>query len=420
MATAVSQRGYTYEPPKARPSTELAPVAPDERIHALDLLRGWAMFGVLWSNLNDWYGTADPTSGLDRALQWTQNWVLESRFYTLLCILFGVGFGIQLMRANDRGTDVKTTYYRRSAALLAIGVVHGTLIWNGDILTMYALVAFALVMFRAMSARAVLWSAALSWFLAPEIVSRVRFLAGQRYMVPRVDNTTAGWVFGHGSWLQIAPFRLDAYLDWFGRWGLTFYWSILATFLVGLWAVKSGYLRRVFEDRKTTLRLLAVAVVFAAVGFAWQAWLPKHIPRQAGFGTGVTDPQFWIPWRSAFRVLGWATEATALGYAAALILLWQTPRGARLPAPLAATGRMALTTYLTQSVVCTLLFYGYGFGLYGRFGYTGMFVLTLVLFGCQMAASTWWLSRYRFGPVEWLWRTLTYGRAPAMRIREAA
>jgi uncharacterized protein len=222
MSTAVAQRGYTYDAPKARPSTELAPVAPDERIHALDLLRGWAMFGVLWSNLNDWYGTADATSGLDRALQWTQNWVIESRFYTLLCILFGVGFGIQLMRANDRGTDVKTTYYRRSAALLAIGVVHGTLIWNGDILTMYALVAFALVMFRAMSARAVLWSAALSWFLAPEIVSRVRFLAGQRYMVARVDNTTAGWVFGHGSWLQIAPFRLDAYLDWFGRWGLLF------------------------------------------------------------------------------------------------------------------------------------------------------------------------------------------------------
>jgi uncharacterized protein len=81
---------------------------------------------------------------------------------------------------------------------------------------------------------------------------------------------------------------------------------------------------------------------------------------------------------------------------------------------------MALTTYLTQSVVCTLLFYGYGLGLYGRFGFTGMFILTLVLFGCQMAASTWWLSRFRFGPAEWLWRTATYGSAPRMRLSDAS
>lgn len=420
MSTTAVDRGVTYRPPEVRPATELAPVAPEERIHALDLLRGWAMFGVLWSNLNDWYGTAEPAGGFDRALAWTQGWLLESRFYTLLCILFGVGFGIQLTRAAERGADVKATYYRRSLALLAIGIVHGLVIWNGDILTMYALVAFALVMFRTVSAKGILASAVLSWFVAPQLVGGVRFIAGQRYMVPRVNGATASWIFGHGTWLEIAPFRVEAYVDWIGRWGLTLYWTILATFLIGLWAVKSGYLRRALEDRATTARLLVVAIVAGAVGYAWQAWYPRILPPQPPRWTGATGQLFWGAWRIGYGLLNWSVEGTALAYAAALVLVGQTARGSRVLRPLASTGRMALTTYLTQSVVCTLLFYGYGLGLYGRFGFTGMFILTLVLFGCQMAASTWWLSRFRFGPAEWLWRTATYGSAPRMRLSDAS
>jgi uncharacterized protein len=105
----------------------------------------------------------------------------------------------------------------------------------------------------------------------------------------------------------------------------------------------------------------------------------------------------------------------AIAYACILLLIWQRPRGERVLRPLAATGRMALTTYLTQSIVCTLLFYSYGLGWYGTVGFTGMFLITLILFACQMAASTWWLARFRYGPAEWGWRTLAYGRAPAMQ-----
>ena len=101
-------------------SDVLRPVAPEERIHALDMLRGWAMFGVLWSNLNDHYGTREPVTRLDHALEWSQTWLLESRFYSLLILLFGIGFGIQLTRADDGGTGFRATYYRRAAALLAL------------------------------------------------------------------------------------------------------------------------------------------------------------------------------------------------------------------------------------------------------------------------------------------------------------
>jgi uncharacterized protein len=125
----------------------------------------------------------------------------------------------------------------------------------------------------------------------------------------------------------------------------------------------------------------------------------------------------WQPF--LFKALDWSVEAMGLAYAALLLLAFQTRRGARLLAPLAATGRMALTTYLTQSVVCTTLFYSYGFRLMGKVGYTGMFVITVSLFAVQMAVSVWWLKRYRFGPVEWLWRRLTYGHAPSMRVATA-
>lgn len=394
----------------------LTPVAPNERIHALDLLRGWAMFGVLWANLNTDYGTRDPANAMDRGLAWLQYNLISARFLALLSLLFGVGFGIQLLRATERGVDVRTMYYRRSLALMAIGIVHGCLVWWGDILSGYALVAFALVVFRTASPRRILTAAILCWFVVPEIVSRAFFLAGLRYPMWSVYPP---WVLAHGSWLQVAPIRVTMYLDGLSATLGAFYFWVLSLFLVGLWAVKSGYLRRVIEDPKTTRRLLFIAITAAAVGYARNLIFSKLLP--SGFflrGDDPGVPRFWIPVQLIRRLLGWSTVGTTVAFAAILLLLWQRPRIARILRPLAATGRMALTTYLTQSVVCTLLFYGYGLGWYGHVGFTGMFEITLVLFACQMAASTWWLGRFRFGPVEWLWRWLTYGRAPRMRLAD--
>jgi uncharacterized protein len=376
------------------------------------------MFGVLWSNLNDGYGRREPVTAIDHALSWTQHWLLESRFYSLLILLFGIGFGIQLLRAEGLATDLRSTYYRRSAALLAIGIVHGTLIWSGDILTIYSLVAFALVMFRTASTRKILVAAALLWFVGPVIVRELMFLSGLRFMLPFAPRATA--IYAHGTWFQIERVRIGEYMDWLGHFGLTSYVSILASFLVGLWSIKSGYLRRVIDEPRVTRRLLAFALVAAAIGYTmWnladKVW-PPVLP------TGNRAPVFPYPGFQlamlrlfVWKLLDWGTEGTAVAYACVLLLIWQRPRGERLLRPLATTGRMALTTYLTQSIVCTLLFYSYGLGWYGTVGFTGMFFIALILFAFQMAASTWWLARFRYGPAEWVWRTLTYGRAPAMQ-----
>ena len=399
-------------------TTHLQPVSPDERVHALDLLRGWAMFGVLWSNLNGDYGTRNPTTALDHALSWTQDWLIQSRFYSLLILLFGIGFGIQLMRADANATEVRTTYYRRTAALLIIGVVHGTLIWHGDILTIYALVAFALVMFRSATTKQLLVAALICWFIGPVIVREAMYLGGLRFVLPRSYVET---VYSHGTWQQIEHARIGGYLQWLGRWGLSSYVSILASFLMGLWAVKSGYFRRVVDDPGTTRRLLLISVIAAAIGYASWAWGNNVYPRAEAPANVVAH--FPYPYfqremlRSfVFKLFDWGTLGTALAYACLLLVAWRRPLGQRMLRPLAAAGRMALTTYLTQSVVCTLLFYSYGLGWYGTVGFTGMFIITLVLFATQMAVSMWWLARFRYGPAEWLWRTITYGRAPVMRI----
>jgi uncharacterized protein len=402
----------SYEPPAH--ASAFGPVLPNERIQGIDLLRGWAMFGVLWSNLNDWYGTRDPVTSLDRGLAWAQGWLIESRFYFLLCVLFGAGFAIQLTRANERGRDIRTTYYRRTLGLLGIGLAHTILLWNGDILTMYALVAFALILFRTAAAKQALASVAVLWLVVPEIITRLRWFAGLRYMVPRESRTTADWILGHGDWMQVAHVRFSASLDWYGRWGLMLYPAILGAFLLGYWAVKSGFLTRVVSDPRVTRRLLYWAGGVALLSYASDIWLRGLLPH-AVLNAGPGNPRFWIPGNAINAVAGRTTEASSLAYAALLLLAWQTARGSRLLRPLAATGRMALTTYLVQSVVCTLLFYGYGLGLYGTLTHTGMFALTIILFGLQMAGSTWWLRRFEFGPAEWLWRRMTYGSAAAVR-----
>jgi len=404
-----------YAPPT---STALEPVAPGERIQALDLLRGWAMFGVLWSNLNDWYGVADEKTGLDRTIGFVQETFVESRFFILLCVLFGIGFGIQLTRAAQRGVSIQRTYIRRSAALLAIGLVHLTLIWHGDILTEYALVSFSLLLFRDLAPRRQLARAFGFYLFASEIIGRLRWLAGQRYMVPRVPSATANWIFGHGSLAQIQHQRLLAAADWFGRWGLTTYFYVLALFLAGVWALRSGFFQRLVSEPRTTRRFLASTVGLTIVCFA-VFLLGSGLLAQPSAAPQSTL-RFMLQWRRLVFAAFDPTVPMGLAYAALLLLAFQTRRGARLLASLAATGRMALTTYLTQSVVSTFLFYSFGLKWFGTVTYTGMLEITVVMFAIQMAVSTWWLKRYRFGPIEWLWRTLTYGHAPAMRLEAAA
>lgn len=390
-----------------------------ERVLLLDVLRGLAMFGVLWSNLNDWYGASDPVTGMQHALQWTQNWFIESRFYSLLAFLFGIGFGIQLTRADERGVNVRAMFCRRMAALLGIGIVHGMLIWRGDILTAYALVGFLLVFFRRLSPRAlVVWAAALL-LISPYVLRAVVIGFGVRWPRPR-DTQQVDAIYAHGTFTQIMAMGARGYLFWYRRWPAAVFPPFLALFLLGLAAVRVNLLARLTGARRQLIRILVASLIATVV----LGYVTAHLP------------DWWAPAKSPpplfdalFRVqtfrpmvmgtishlLTWSNAGV---YAAAMVLLVSIPAwGARLR-PLAAVGRMSLTTYLMQSLISVTLFYHYGFGLYGRVGYDGMLAITVTVFVLHMLASVWWLQQFQFGPVEWLWRSAAYGKAQPMRRRE--
>ena len=399
----------------------LAPVPPAERIATLDILRGFALFGVLWSNLNDsygapdWYGMRHFPITLEGSFAWVQQWLIQDRFYTLLGFLFGIGFGIQLRRAEAAGGNARTIFCRRLLALLAFGVIHGTLIWSGDALTAYALVGFGLVLYGALPTRHLLAAAAATYFLLPYAnhwIAAALSLTPTSSRVPDVAQ-----IYAHGTYAQIATLRVHQYLTYYAGYLARGFDSFLTLFVLGLWAERIGLASNLSGYISRIRRALWIALLCAAAGFFIRESLERWWPLSAAPFTSWFDPRFWsirfVLQNSAHTLFYWGTAAA---YAAALTLLAQRPRWARRLAPLAAVGRMTLTTYLMQSIICTTLFYSYGFGWYGRFGLAGMFMIALTVFAFQIAASTYWLRRFRFGPAEWLWRSLSYGRVQPMRL----
>ena len=410
----------------------LTPVMPGARIPTLDILRGFALFGVLWSNLNH-YGTYEATftpnpttsaTPLDHTLFWMQEWLIQNRFYSLLGFLFGVGFAIQLGRAEALGRDAVRPFYRRMSVLLVIGMVHGMFIWSGDILTKFALVGCLLPLYRRLTSRGLVIAAGATYFGLAYLAMQASAAVGPTRPPALPDFAS---LYADGTYWQIMPARLAEYLR--DTRGLVVQFSgrsvpFLTLFILGLWAARTGLVSHLGERLRFVRRALWVALACVAAGLIlaanFDAWWPRPPILN---GPPVFDvAHIWNSWWFIGRgipsmLVQWGTAGA---YAAALTLLVHRPRWGALIRPLAAVGRMSLTTYLVQSVVSTLIFYGYGLGLYGRVTYSGMLFLTLVIFGCQLAYSTWWFNRYRFGPAEWLWRSLSYGRSQPMRLGTAA
>jgi uncharacterized protein len=292
--------------------------------------------------------------------------------------------------------------------------VHGLLIWRGDVLTEYALMGFVLVAYRRLQPRQLLIAAAATYLIPAYIVvivlNRALGLPGPiSFYSPQEES-----IYAHGTIAQIATVRVHQYLN-LGNSPFIFN-RFLVLFLLGLWAYRVDLIARLRGRRRFLLFLLAAAALCAVFGgFFYQA-LPRWWPTDTSGIVAWRDLRFWSP----RPIIRWMSEdlltwGNAAAYAIALLLLMSFPFWARLLRPLAAVGRMTLTTYLTQSLTCTTLFYSYGFGLYGRVSYAGTLAISLIVFSFQTVLSAWWLRRFRFGPAEWLWRSLAYGKIQPWR-----
>ncbi len=402
-----------------------SPIPPTERIDVIDILRGFAIFGILLVNM-ELFTTPIYQAGMayrlwpgwaDRAADGLIRFLAEGKFYTLFSFLFGFGLSVQMGRAQARGARFVPLYARRLLVLLLIGAAHALLVWVGDILVSYAVLGFVLLLFRNRSPRTLLVSAAATLLLTVLINAAPAGLElyGQRSsgtaerVEQRADTGEAAFellaqqatrAYAHGTFAEIQAQRVRD-LRFLYLIEIFAVFSILTMFLLGLYAGRRG----IFQD-------VHVHAPFIRRAMQW------------GFGIGIagnltfaiTEVSTGSPLADLAGSIGFEVGAPALSiaYMSAITLLAERDVWRRRLMPLVAVGRTALSNYLLQSLVCTTIFYGYGLGLFGQVGPAAGAALAVAVYAIQIPLSVWWLRRFQFGPMEWLWRSLTYMKRQPM------
>lgn len=399
---------------KASATSLLAPVRASERVEIIDILRGFALLGILLVNFEG--SSQGFLKGINSTVGEGLDLLAEGSFYPLFSFLFGLGFAIQLSRAGEKGSAIVPLFFRRMLVLLLIGTVHAVLIWKGDILVEYALLGLLLIPLHRLSSRG-LWIAIAALFCfsigSERIDTAIRGWSGED---PIVAELAQGYEQEEARLIRNGQMRanedesLAAHIElrWsaYGRtivkftdWRWILRNDIIMLFLLGVLVGKRRYLERLNEHKRGFTFLGALGLLVAVAGYFLQDRL---------FGAG-----------SEVNVLAWMTSnygATAFYVALIALLVVAGGRAARALRVFSDVGRMALTNYLMQSVVMTLLLYSYGFDLADGPGTTLWLLMHLAFFFfVQVPLSRFWLRRYRFGPAEWLWRSLTYGNLQPMR-----
>jgi uncharacterized protein len=412
----------------------LRPVSARERIQLIDVLRGFALFGVLLSNMvwlsGDWVvltrerAASLPTAAVDPYAKYLINFFVEMKANTIFAFLFGLGFSVQMMRAEERGQRIAPVYVRRLAVLLLLGLAHMLLLWYGDILHLYALMGFALLFFRRRSTTTLLATGAtlavIPWavfFALPWLVVRLlgdeaaaEIAAWEAGRAQQMEARLA--VFQSGGYVDVLREHLRFNLEDYVLSGFLFVFAFYVTgrFLVGLYVGRRRLLHEPAEHLPLFRRLLWWGLIIGLLGNS--AFTALSVLEDRG-AVGIASG--WMA--AGMAVAGVGIPAMSCFYVSGIVLLFQRERWQRRLLWLAPVGRMALTNYLMQTLFHLFIFYGYaGLGLIGRVGPSVCVPLSVAVFAFQIVFSRWWLARYRFGPMEWLWRTLTYGRRQPMRL----
>ncbi len=412
----------------------LHPRSSTERIEALDILRGFAIFGILLVNMGVFaypflgYQIMGGTPWDDTTNKITEHLIrffAEGKFYSLFSLLFGVGIMLQFQRAESRDVNFKPYYLRRIGILLIIGLLHALLFWMGDILTIYALCGFGLLLFIKRKPKTLLIWTVIFLMLPTIIVLAFYGLMQSLQSMPEFaadfdqqiegQKAFAAWLiegaynaYRDGTYGQIFIFRAIEFGIVLGS-GIFWFPNVFAMMLIGIYTVKKDIINRMIDDREFTVRIFKVFLVFG-------------IPINGLFTVSyaLMDPIRTNIWYVlTYFSFSFAGLTLSLAYISGIILLLRSERWQQRWKPLASVGKMALTNYLLQTVICTTLFYSYGFGLYGSVGPAVGLGITVLIFSLQLYISPVWLRYFNYGPVEWVWRSLTYKKVQAFRRDEA-
>ena len=384
-----------------------SPIVPSDRIAAIDIVRGIALFGAMAMNVVTVFRTSiferflflsAPIDGtwLDRALYWILMIGIDLKAFALFSLLFGVGLAIQYdhLSASYRRTALLV---RRLAFLLLIGAAHLVLIWNGDILLEYAIAGLVVLPFLFGPSRlpAILGTVLLAVFIISSFLPPIASMPSRSWMTENVAD--AARIYGSGGLAAVQAFRVHE-LAGFLPLHLFIFPRTVALMLIGAAAWRADLFR---TGSRASLRLPFLAAIGILIGGA----------------LSVTHENDWLRlgWRTELLVERLGTVLLACGYAAAIIWATEKAKGRKLLAWAAPIGRMAFTNYLMQSVIFGWLFYGYGLGLFGKLGVTAALAIGIGVYVLQVAFSAYWLQWYFYGPVEWLWRAAMYGTWQPLR-----
>jgi uncharacterized protein len=390
-------------------------VSGGKRIESIDRMRGFSLLGIFLVNMISFhspYFNIDPETWWDGRLNLvTYRFIdlfVQASFYPLFAMLFGYGLVILRERTLEKGLKFNALALRRLSILLLIGIMHAFLVWEGDILITYSVCGFAFLLFIGWSAKRLL-IAGMTLYIVPNLLLLLMLGAtatlggGAEFsMYDKLAADQAFQAYQTGSFAEVTKQRTSEWYENNNLMGLIFYFiTILPLFLIGAGAAKM----RLFENVEANSRKIAYyAAAFALIGL-----LIKALPYFGGRNL-MTD--------YAQDVFGGAMLAMA--YALFIALFSENRKFDRVLSPLAAAGRLSISNYLFQSVFSTLIFYSYGLGYYGKISIFAGTMLALIIYAFQLAVSSWWVKRYYYGPVEWLWRSGTYMKKQRFKKGEAS
>jgi uncharacterized protein len=412
-----------------------------ERIECVDALRGWALLSIAIIHfMEQFLGAMPPPDHMtysqhglaDRLIEGVGFVLIRGKGFALFSFLFGLSFALQMQKAEQRspGSDFRPRFAWRILILGMMGAVHG-LLYGGDILLVYAVLGLPMILFYRLGTR---------WLVIPALllilgVPRVAYFAATRPWGasasataqapttqaedPRVAEVVRHWeTLTHGSLGAVLQAnaskslsnKVEFQLGFMGRGYQTF-----GLFLLGLWAGRRRLFENIEENVATFRRAFRWSVwptvVISVLILAGMAYAAFH-PRPSEGGTG----NLWM-WQAVLGVSlydAWNFGMTVF-YISAFVLLWRSVKAGRWLGLLAPVGRLALTNYLAQTTFGNVLFMGFGFGLLGTVGNSLTVPVGLAFFALCAWGSTLWLRRYHYGPVEWLWRSLTLLRIQPFR-----
>ena len=408
------------------PTAQSGPVTPRERIISIDVLRGFAVLGILIMNIQSYsmivaayvnpYAYGDLT-GANYGVWFLSHLLADSKFMTIFSLLFGAGVVLMASRREASGRPATGVHYRRMFWLIVFGLLHGFCLWYGDILYVYGMCGLGIYLFRKRSPRfllslglsvvavasllAMFWQVTMPYW-PPGVIDE---LETEWWMPPpaAVEAEVAAY---RGAWSEQQAFRAPTAIFMQTNHFLTEYsWRAGGLMLIGMALFKLG----VFSAERSRAFYLKMMSLGFGLG------LPIVV-----YGVSYCDSGGWDV-RSAFfagsQFNYWGSILFAAGWIGLVMLACQDPGMNRYTRPLAAVGQMALSCYLLQTIVCTTIFYGHGLGLFGSVSRLGQALIVLAVWIALLWFCASWMKRFRFGPFEWLWRTLTYMKLQPMKLK---